>query len=63
MEPTTGEMSKKQRDRQLKKYKKKVAQAQQVLLKAESKQFDELISLTPTEDLLITHFGNGDETD
>ena len=33
------------------------------MLKAEEKQFEELISLVPTQDLLITHFGNGDETD
>ena len=57
--------SKKAKERQEKKYKKKIAQAQATLLRSEGKKYAELINLNdrPSPCLLITHFGNGDEVD
>lgn len=57
-------MSKKLKEKIEKKFKKKIAQAQAVIVRAEQRDFDQLFSVhEPTQYLLITHFGNGDEID
>lgn len=63
--PADARPSKKAKERQEKKYKKKVAQAQATVLRAEGKQYAELINLNdrPSARLIVTHFGNGDEID
>ena len=57
--------SKKAKDRIDKKLKKKIAQAQGVLCRSESLNYDEIIQRNenPSKYLLVAHFGNGDETD
>ena len=57
-------VSKKQMDREAKKYKKKVAQAQSVLVKAEDRKYEDIIwNKESSKYLFVTHFGNGDEYD
>jgi len=57
------QISKRQKVKQDKKYKKKIAQSQGTICRAEDKPFNEIISQEPTKTMLVTHFGNGDEID
>ena len=59
----TDQPSKAFLEKQAKKIKKKIAQAQGAIVRAEEVPFEKIISLEPTEHVLVTHFGNGDEID
>jgi hypothetical protein len=55
--------SKNKIERDLKKLKKKQQQAVATLCRGENLTYDQLTTETATGRMLVTHFGNGDETD
>ena len=55
--------SKKQVERDAKKLKNKTKQAVTVLCKAENLPYEKWVTKESTRQILVTHFGNGDESD
>ena len=62
-EQKTKKSSKKAAEAALRKIKKKIQQAIGVISRAEQLELSQFCSKTPTKNLLIAHFGNGDEND
>jgi len=61
--PVEGTLSKKAQKKIAKKRDRKCKQAMHVITQTEGKKFDEIISETPTRNLIVAHFGNGDQHD
>ena len=55
--------SKSQGEKEDKKLKRKVQQAISTLCRAEEAKFEEIVTKNVTGNMLVTHFGNGDESD